>query len=316
MNKAAKEIFEKCPFCGERAHFHARARDEEYYTVPDWFAYYHCLACDVLFISPVPEDRLHTIYPANYYAFDDKKNRTWAVRIKEWLDQLALRKLLRKFNGDTVRVLDIGGGTGWLSTMVRTVDSRAVTYIVDLDERAKERAIASGHRFFLGRIEDFKPDEKFDLVLALNLIEHVARPDLVFQHIRQLLSAQGRLVIKTPNFRSLDAMLFKNQSWVGYHCPRHFVLFSKRSIDRFLDQAGLQIERFSYTQGAPFWSGSILLLLNRSGLIKLGPDNLLINHPLLPYLQVATAAFDYLRRPFGGLSQMTIIAKIKDASNN
>ena len=303
-----------CPLCRNPAIFFSTATDIEYFTMPDRrFDIFHCAGCDVLFVSPMLVDELDVIYPTNYSAYDDAAIKTFAVHIKEWFDGLMLRRILRSIDGSSIRVLDIGGGTGWLASLVRQLDPRVTaTQIVDLDVKAKERAEENGHRYFHGRIEDFDTDEKFDFVLMLNLIEHVPAPDQVLRRVAGMLSPNGRILIKTPNFRSLDAVLFKHKSWAGYHCPRHFVLFSRESVMRSLTQAGLAVEHFSYTQGAPFWSISIMDLLRRGGWISYSgeKDNTVNHHPLLPFVQVMTAAFDFVRRPFSRLSQMIIVARL------
>jgi SAM-dependent methyltransferase len=283
--------------------------DTVYFTSQERFEFYHCRGCDILFISPMLADKLDVIYPSNYYAFNRSAEKGFVIRVKEWLDARLLRRLLRDIPGENIRVLDIGGGTGWLASLARSIDARVTaTHIVDLDSGAQARAEQSGHAYFRGRIEDFTSDQPFDLVLMLNLIEHVARPDEVLTHVRGLLSERGRVLIQTPNFRSLDAALFRHREWAGYHCPRHFVLFSRHSLDRTLQRAGLQIERFSYTQGASFWAGSILNVLWRRGVIAGRAGRPYADHPSLPYLMALAAVFDFARRPFSRLSQMIVVA--------
>lgn len=309
-----KKLSPHCPLCGHSGIFHATARDIEYFTTDTMFGFYHCSACDVLFISPMLADQLDLIYPSNYYSFQVSEHRNWVVRIKEMLDARMLRRVLRTIPGNEIRVLDVGGGTGWLSDLARQADPRiSVTQIVDLDSRAQEIAETAGHRYFRGRIEDFAAAERFDLVLMLNLVEHVPQPETMLRHVNGLLSPRGRVLIKTPNFRALDAVIFKDRNWGGYHCPRHFVLFNHHSISRSLQRTGFGIESFAFTQGAPFWTISIMEMLRRAGWIRIGPQRTFGEHPLLPFINVATAAFDFLRRPFSPLSQMIVVAR-RDAA--
>jgi SAM-dependent methyltransferase len=304
---------ERCPFCHEPADFHAAATDIEYFTTPERFEFWHCKACDILFISPMLTEQLNVIYPPNYYAFDNVGTKSFPLRVKEWIDQRMLRRILLRIGGEALHVLDVGGGTGWLAGIARSADSRVVdTCVVDLDANAKTRAEANGHRFFQGRIEDFESPEKFELILMLNLVEHLPRPDLMLAHVARMLSPNGRIVIKTPNFRSLDAILYRYRSWGGYHCPRHFVLFSRESLARTLHGAGLAVEQFSYTQGAPFWCVSIMNQMRLAGLISIDAKQSYAGHPILPFLQIVTAAFDFVRRPFSRLSQMVIVARRED----
>ena len=256
-------------------------------------------------------DRLGEIYPRNYYSFKDGK-KGLVTRIKESLDQRALKALTADIGSTKIDVLDIGGGTGWLLDQVRRADSRvSETAIVDIDEGAKAIAEAKGHTFDLCRFEEYYPGErKFDLILMLNLIEHVVDPAAVLSKAKNLLTPGGCIWVKTPNFESLDARLFRHRSWAGYHTPRHFVIFSRSSFEDLAHSCGLLVAKFDYTQGAPFWSISILNALRDLGLVNVSAARPAIYHPLTPLLQAASAGFDFLRKPFGArLSQMVFTLK-------
>jgi 2-polyprenyl-3-methyl-5-hydroxy-6-metoxy-1,4-benzoquinol methylase len=297
-----------CPLDGntEVTHF-ARAHDIEYRTSDREFDFYHCQRCGVLFIDPMLTDRLREIYPTNYYSFAPKQ-RSLVQSVKQLLDRRSFAKVLAGIPGDRLSALDIGGGTGWLLDMIRAADPRCSdTWVVDFDPAARSAAEAAGHKYFTGRIEDFQSATRFDLILMLNVIEHVADPRAVLAKARELLKPGGRLIIKTPNFDALDARLFRHASWGGFHTPRHFVLFTKEGLTRLAAEVGFQIAEFSYTQGAPFWSVSVLDQLARLGLVSITPERPAIYHPLMPVLQVGFAAFDFARRPFGKLSQMHLV---------
>ena len=92
-------------------------------------------------------------------------------------------------------LLDVGGGIGRLSSIVKSslpnlqIDST----IVDLDEQAGERALLEGHKYVKSSFEEAKFDEKFDLILAFNILEHVPDP-IVLQPVNHgylILSAWG-----------------------------------------------------------------------------------------------------------------------------
>lgn len=298
-----------CPICSKTGAVYAQAQDIEYFTSDTVFDYCLCADCDVLYVDPCLSDKLDVIYPPNYYSFVDG-NKNIVVRLKEWLDARAFRSLLSSTVGTDLKVLDVGGGTGWLAGLLRSIDSRiSLTQIVDIDGGAQAAAERNGHRFFCGRIEDFQSEERYDVILMLNLIEHVADPVSVLTKARLLLTPSGRIYIKTPNFKALDAIIFRHRSWGGYHCPRHFVLFSAESFGLAAEKAGLSVEQMSYTQGAPFWAVSVLDTMRRIGLVSVTSQRPSIYHPLTPLLQAVGAAFDFARKSFSRLSQMQFILK-------
>ncbi|NUW36458.1 methyltransferase domain-containing protein [Nonomuraea sp. SMC257] len=298
----------RCPACQETgAAPWASARDVEYRSSDEEFAFYRCARCGVLFLDPMPVDRLAEIYPANYYAYASDE-QSFAHRVKDRLDALRLRRILSGLTGGELKVLDVGGGDGWQLDVIRGLDSRvSFTQVVDLDPAAQERAVARGHRFFCGRVEDFSTEERFDLILLINLIEHVSDPGEVLRTLGRHLTPQGVILIKTPNTDSMDARLFRHRDWGGYHCPRHWVLFDRRNFTRLAHACGFTVSRFSYTQGAPFWSTSILAALARRGWVTVTAERPMTRHPLFPILAAGFAGFDLARQLLGGRpSQMFV----------
>ncbi len=292
-----------CLACGsgQRTHW-CNATDVEYQSVADRYAYWRCLDCASLSIDPCPVQRLAEIYPPNYYSFTGSAP-SLLERFKLAFDRRLLQSILRKFSGGTLAALDIGGGTGWMLNEARRVEPRLkTTVIVDIDAQAQDLAAAAGHRFVASRIEDFSTDQRFDLVLMLNLIEHVADPVAVLAAVGRLLTPQGRILLKTPNHASLDAQLFRQSYWGGLHCPRHWVIFTPASLESAAGRAGLSVERLELTQGAPFWCWSVLAGLARRGWITITARRPMAQHPLAPLLMALFAAFDFLRRPLMGRS--------------
>lgn len=283
----------------------ADARDVEYQSVPERFAYYRCRACDALSIDPVPVDRLAEIYPAGYYSFHPSSDGA-VHRVKNWLDRRWFKRVAAGIPGGSLAALDIGGGSGQQSSTLRAAVPRiSRTVIVDLDERAESVARGLGHEYVRGRIEDAPIDGAFDVILLLNLIEHVRDPLAVLQKTRSLLSPGGRLIVKTPNYRSLDARLFRHRNWGGYHCPRHWVIFTRESFERLAARAGLRVVAASYTQGAPFWTISALAWLEERGVVAISRERPVWRHPLYGPLMGLFAAVDFVRGPVAPLSQMT-----------
>jgi 2-polyprenyl-3-methyl-5-hydroxy-6-metoxy-1,4-benzoquinol methylase len=289
--------------------FYTRSKDFEYYTSMEEYSFYNCNNCSLIFIHPVPEDKLQLIYPANYYSFVDKP-KGMVENVKEFLDKRMFKKLLSQLKSDKLNALDIGGGNGWLLKLAKEADPRIdYTQVVDLDSNAKKIAEENGHHYFEGRIEDFETNIKFNFIILLNLIEHVASPQTILQKVEQLLTDDGIVLIKTPNTDSLDAVLFKNSYWGGLHCPRHWVLFNSKSLNFLLATTNLKISQKKYTQGAPFWAYSVMHFLNKKKLIHLSKESPMIYHPLFAPVSALFAGFDFIRGVFFKTSQMFIVLK-------
>jgi 2-polyprenyl-3-methyl-5-hydroxy-6-metoxy-1,4-benzoquinol methylase len=295
-----------CPICkGADVSLFAHARDMEYFTGDQTYTYLECRQCGAVYLDRPPVDRLHEIYPANYYSYAGGKQTGLLESVKQQLDARIFRKLLERIPGERLSVLDIGGGAGWLLSLVRGLTPRvAETHQVEITESARAAAEAEGHQFHCVRIEEFRTTQRFDLILMLNLIEHVADPRAVLQVLSELVTPGGLILIKTPNTDTLDRRLFQHNNWGGLHCPRHWVLFTMPGFARLAGECGLEVVEAKYTQGGSQWASSVMAYLAAKGWISLSADRPMSVHPLLAPMLAAGAAIDFVRMPFANTAQM------------
>ena len=149
--------------------------------------------------------------------------------------------------------------------------------------------------------------KKYNLILLLNLIEHIADPTATLKKLTEYLEPGGIILIKTPNIDSLDFRIFKNSYWGGLHCPRHWILFNKNSFKKMINRTNLKIVELRYTQGAPFWTWSSLHFLHRLKLVNYDRLNPIPYSKLAPIFNIVFAIFDFLRLPFFKTSQFFIL---------
>ena len=297
-----------CPVCAStRTVLLNQVFDVELHTSSDAFDYWNCQDCDAIFIHPFPVHRLSEIYPDSYYSADGP-SESFLEKLKSKLDRRFLSKILTLIPGSSLSVLDVGGGSGWMLNVARAADPRVqYTAVVDLNEKSRSLAEGNGHVFNSSRIEEFTSDHKFDLILALNLIEHVENPASVFKNLAGLLTQHGKVVIQTPNTRTLDRYIFQNSYWGGYHCPRHWVLFNKENFPLAVKGSGLRASQIKYTQGASQWAASVLGVLAQRGLIRIDREHPMHRHFLASPLLAFFAAVDFIRAPFSPTAQMIAI---------
>jgi SAM-dependent methyltransferase len=87
-------------------------------------------------------------------------------------------------------------------------------------------------RIFQGTIEKFDdvPNQDFDVVTAIGVVEHVLAPASLFELAATLLRPGGLLVIQTPNRESLPARLL-GRYWPPVAPPEHTFYFGRSTLD-------------------------------------------------------------------------------------
>lgn len=296
-----------CPVCKSIGELWCITQDWEYRSTKDFYTYLKCPSCKTLFLKELEGNDLRTIYPPNYYSFISKTSNG-IFKLKDWWDGSFYKSILKKIAADNLSVLDVGGGTGHVLDTLKKADERiSYTEIIDIDKNAQKIAEKKGHVYDCSTIEAYHTEKKFEVILLLNIIEHVANPADLIKKMKLFLSDNGIIIIKTPNADSLDARLFRHQYWGGLHCPRHWIIFTEPSFKNMLNGTGLTLQRIKYTQGAPFWAYSVINIFRKKdiNIIKIP----LIESPFFSALSIAFACFDICRSFFSRTSQMFIILK-------
>lgn len=303
-----------CPLCSSNQCFiFSTTKDYEYFTSDMEYTYYECKKCRCIFIKNPPEDKLNLIYPKNYYSNNILKKKYNSVsnlteQIKSFFDLIFFRKIFRKIGFKKINSLDIGGGSGWISNLIRKADNRvSSTTVIDFDDEAEKIATENGHIYYKSNISDIRIRNKYEFIVMFNIIEHINNPEKALIKIKSLMLKNAILVIKTPNTRCLSKNLFKNLYWGGLHAPRHWILFNRENISALAIKCGYEIEDFFYTQGAPQWSTSILGSYFK--IFNLKKNTPVYKHFASPILNIIFASFDYLFLTIFKTSQMYIILK-------
>ena len=59
---------------------------------------------------------------------------------------------------------------------------------------------------FLGTLDDYETDYKFDIIMAWGVVEHVVNPDFFLKKVHKLLSPNGLFVSEVPHGNSITVV--------------------------------------------------------------------------------------------------------------
>ena len=138
------------------------------------------------------------------------------------------------------RALEIGCGDGELLMELSVLGYKCI----GIDPVPMSRSIQESEiRVLHGYLEDYIEalGGSVDLVILVDVIEHVEDVQLLQRQIREILRSKGVLVVATGNSNSLNARLSgRNWGYVSY--AEHLQAFNVKSLDKFYKLSGCEIK--------------------------------------------------------------------------
>lgn len=194
-----------------------------------------CASCGFEFLAPLPSaDDIHASMNVEYFdAYVEPGVRAAKIR--------NLERLLKHVDmGQVSRVLEVGCADGFLTEHLldRGFDALGVERDVSVAERAVDRI---GRPAVLqGDFQEMEFDAPFDLILMLDVLEHVPEPRRFLQHAADYLaSPQAQIVVLTPNAGSALHRIM-GRHWLGYYIE-HCSYLTRASMEVLAARCGLEL---------------------------------------------------------------------------
>ena len=166
--------------------------------------------------------------------------------------------ILKQFNKD-VRILELGCGRGIFLEFLINNGYKNVFGIDVSKEQIDIAKVQNLNAEEIGVLEYLnKNDEKFDLIFAIDLIEHFHKDELIplFEGIYNKLKNGGAFVFHTPNGLGINA------SYTIYSDLTHLTIFTPNSAIQILKLVGfIEIKFFETEPYAKNVKGALRLLL-------------------------------------------------------
>lgn len=202
-----------------------------------------CDVCGLHFIWPKPFSN-EKVYTKEYY-------NAWALREIGYEGLAGIKCATFRRVLDAVAkykskgsLLDVGCAFGYLSEMAK--ERGWDSYGIEVSEYAAKQAQEKigTDKVMIGNFMDLVlPKDRFDVMVMVDLIEHIYDTSTVLKKCRESLKAKGLLVIVTPDIDSLSRRCLRKY-WPNFN-EEHLVFFSKRSVNKILDINGFRLLEMS-----------------------------------------------------------------------
>ncbi|MGE5432544.1 MAG: class I SAM-dependent methyltransferase [Syntrophomonadaceae bacterium] len=215
--------------------------------------------------------------------------------LRSWYVRRELRRLRKKFDGKPISIYDAGTGYGqYAYFMAKNLKPNNI-YAVDV----KEEWIEDCREFFKAQnlsnvsfgVEDLTAighTASFDLILSVDVMEHIVEDVKVFQNFHRALRPGGFLMINTPSvYGGSDVHDEEEESFIGEHARTGY---SAEDLKMKLEPLGFEVYQSKYTYGT--WGDRAWRLGIKYPMQMLNASKLLF--VLLPFYYILTFPFTLL----------------------
>ena len=232
--------------------------------------------------------------------FEVQKKHWWFVTRKKIVLTTIANNLNQHAN---FKVLDIGCGSG---LMLKSLEELGQTFGMDMSDEA----IAFSKKTFNGEVKKgYLPDQLpypenfFDLITALDVIEHIDKDVDSLKSIRSRLNSNGKAIITVPAYMFL---------WSKFdELNEHKRRYTLTELNAKLLQAGFTVEKISYFNTLLFPIVVIVRMINnilkRDGASDIDMPSLPLNFLLKTIFGIEKYLLNIANLPFG----VSILAVVK-----
>ncbi|MGD0532322.1 MAG: class I SAM-dependent methyltransferase [Methyloceanibacter sp.] len=227
-------VMRPCPQCGSEAF-----QSLPSYSAAPW-EIVKCSPCGFVFLRN-PPDYKHLVSEfawekTRVAEVERRKSRSpvrmWRDRMTRWCAGIyspgITGRLKRMFAPG--RVLDVGCGSG------KKVPEPFIPFGIEISEELRRAADAhmsarGGRAIHAPAVEGVKefPDRYFTGILLRSFLEHEAQPKALLAQCARVLTDDGAVYVRVPNFGSLNRRVL-GAKWCGFRYPDHVNYFTTRSL--------------------------------------------------------------------------------------
>lgn len=211
---------------------------------------------------------------------------------------LELIRTLYPNSHENIKMYDAGGGylqytdyvlNKYPNSQVHAVDIKE-DYIEQYSDYIKDKEVFQRYSYACGDLQTYLPEKEFDLIIAIDIMEHIEDDISTLDNFYNSLNQNGKLVISTPSTFDEAAAFTEEHVRPGY---------DKDELISKIEKSGFKIDSIKYTYGkfgAIYWKLCLktpLTLLNRHKLFYLiMPIYFILTFPMIKLFMILDKKMD------------------------
>lgn len=225
-----------CPYCGAESQPWFTSKDYNRHVTTEVFHHYHCPECELIFISPVPEN-LGSYYPESYHFIPESVNRLEKTSEQERYKIEIVQRFIKAGN-----LLEIGPSYGGFSHLAKKagfcVDA------IEMNAKCCEflRDVAGVHAIKSDDpVQALRKAGSYDVIALWHVIEHLPNAWETLEAMCSHVKPGGYVVLASPNPDSFQFRVM-GRYWLHVDAPRHIMLIPTKLLVSKMGQLGMKAE--------------------------------------------------------------------------
>lgn len=215
--------------------------------------------------------------------------------LRSWYVRRELKRLRKLFGNKLINIYDAGTGYGqytyFMAKKLKPANILSVDIKKDWVEDASnffDKIDSSSIRFSVEDLLEINHENKFDLILCVDVMEHIMDDEKVFLNFYRALKTNGYLLINSPSvYGGSDVHGEEDESFIGEHAR---IGYSKEDLEKKLHPLGFKTYKSQYTYG--FWGDKAWRLGIKFPMILLNISKLFFI--VLPFYYLITFPFTFV----------------------
>ena len=223
-----------CPLC--KSELKTIFTTKDYLVSGEKFDIVECSNCRLRKTNPFPDkEKIGNYYESDAYISHAEESKGIFDSIYNMVRSYMLgrkRKIVENSSGiKQGSLLDIGCGAGHFLSSLK--ENGWDVKGVDASQKARELVKSQFDIDVITPEDWFNSDETYDIITCWHSLEHVYDPWVYLEKIKTQLSADGVLIVASPNYESTDGNKY-GADWAAYDTPRHLYHFTPTSMEKIM----------------------------------------------------------------------------------
>ena len=199
---------------------------------------------------PLPSE-LDKIYPVDYSGWNKRTKFMFRMRSRNFQS-----KFLNTRPPQNASVLDFGCGNGEFLGSIQTLTSKSIGFDFSI-EQVPKYLMSDSKVKFVTDFDSLLESAPYDRIFLLQSIEHLPDPLGTMIYLRSLLSDGGQIIIETPSRTGWDSKIQPHRFWGGWHAPRHFHIWSRKSLEELSIKIDLKVKSVTFLPSPYQWAETL-----------------------------------------------------------